>query len=75
MLDEIRSELRRVVGPAGVDATLEQRGDLGPAVRVETAEAVRRLPPEELLEVLRGLPERAGPLSLLEALDEWHSRE
>ena len=71
MLDEIRSELGRIVGPAGADATWEERSDLGTAVRVETAEAVRRLPPRKLLDVLRGVPDRAGPLALLEALDEW----
>ena len=71
MLQEIRTELRRVVGPAGAEAALEQHGDLGTAARVETAEAVRHLPPGELLDVLHGLPDRAGPLALLEALDDW----
>ncbi|HUG93513.1 MAG TPA: hypothetical protein VML55_21920 [Planctomycetaceae bacterium] len=71
MLEQIRNELQRVVGPAGAAAMLEERDDLGSAVRVDTAEAVRRLPPGELLELLRELPDRAGPLAMLDALDEW----
>ena len=71
MLQEIQTELRRVVGAAGAEASLEERSDLGTAARVETTEAVRHLPPQELLDVLHGLPDRAGPLALLEALDEW----
>ena len=73
MLTEIRGELRRIVGPAGVEAILEP-GESGTLARVETSEAVRRLPPQELLDLLRTLPDGAGPLALLEALDQWNGR-
>jgi hypothetical protein len=71
VLTEIQEELRRVVGAAGAEAALEADGP--PLIRVETCEAVRRLPPEELRDVLRSLPDRAGPLALLEALDQWNA--
>jgi hypothetical protein len=73
MLTEIQGELRRIVGPAGVEATLEP-DRANSLVRIETAEAVRRLPAGEVLELLRSVPDGAGPLALLESLDQWHGR-
>jgi|GEM_PF-3179159 len=73
VLEEIRSEISRVVGPAGVDVRLETK-DSAEMVRVETSDEVCWLPPEELLSLLRPMPDRAGVLALREEIDRCDSR-
>lgn len=68
-LDAINAELRRVVGAAGATATLEEHDDLGLAARVETSQNVCHVAPERLLEILRALPDHAGPLAMREAIE------
>ena len=70
ILQDLRSELRRVVGAAGVDVVLEDRDDLGTAARVETADHVAHADPHELLAVLQELPDNSGPLALRESMEQ-----
>ena len=69
MLDEIRAEIERVVGPAGVNVRLQSLEEGEMLAIVETAEAVCSLPAPDLLECLRKMPDRAGVLALREALE------
>jgi hypothetical protein len=69
LFEEIHQEIARVVGPAGVDVWPESDPEYGIVARVETSEAVWRMPPEELLLMLHGMPNRAGVLALREEAD------
>lgn len=75
MLDEIKAELNRVIGSAGVDVCLEEHADLGTAVRVETADDVHHVSPEQFLALLKRMPDRAGVLALREELDAQNPPE
>jgi hypothetical protein len=68
MIEAIKAELKRVVGPSGVTAMLDSSCD-PPVVRVEIAEAVWGMEPAAFLELLKNLPDRAGVLPLRQAVD------
>jgi hypothetical protein len=68
--DQIETELERVVGSAGVSLHYQQCEPHGRYVRIETAEAVWGMPPEDLLRMLSEMPDRAGILALRQAADQ-----
>lgn len=65
VLEEIQSELVRVVGQAGT--TVSQDGN---QARIETSESVWHMSVDELLEILRSLPDQSGPLVLRQASEQ-----
>ena len=69
MLQEIRQEMERIVGPTGVTADWQECEDGQRIVRVETAEAVWGMRPQRLLSLLKGLPDKAGVLALRQTAD------
>ena len=68
MLQQIETELQRVIGPTGVDVRIDTACQ-PPLARVETAEAVWGMEPKAFLELLKELPDRAGILALRQAVD------
>jgi uncharacterized FlaG/YvyC family protein len=71
--NQLEAEIQRVVGPAAVQLRLQDQPD-DRYVRVETAEAVWGMPPDDLLEMLKEMPDRAGVLALRQAADQ-HPRK
>lgn len=67
---EVRAQLQRVIGPAGYDMRVTHREDGKVLVRVDAAEAVWAMCPEDLMELLQSMPDRAGPLALRQAVDQ-----
>ncbi|HVX15210.1 MAG TPA: hypothetical protein VHC22_28715 [Pirellulales bacterium] len=67
---KIEAELRRVIGPAGYDVSLASRPDGKMLVRIDMAEAVWGMCPEDLIGLLQTMPDRAGPLALRQAADQ-----
>jgi hypothetical protein len=72
--EQVGSELRRVVGPAGYDVRLTDRSDGKLLVRVDAAEAVWAMCPDDLIGLLQSMPDRAGPLALRQAVDQHPSK-
>lgn len=68
--EEVRSELQRVIGAAGYDMRVTHREDGKVLVRIDAAEAVWGMCPDDLMELLRTMPDRAGPLALRQAVDQ-----
>jgi len=71
---QVDSELRRVIGPAGYDVRLTDRSDGKLLVRVDAAEAVWAMCPDDLIGLLQTMPDRAGPLALRQAVDQHPSK-
>jgi hypothetical protein len=67
---QIEIELRRVIGPAGYDVTLASQPDGRILVRIDSAEEVWGMCPDDLMNLLRDMPDRAGPLALRQAADQ-----
>ena len=67
---QIRAELTRIIGPAGYDVRITHQEDGKLLVRIDAAEAVWAMCPEELVELLQSMPDRAGPLALRQAVDQ-----
>ncbi len=67
---QIEHELRRVVGPAGYELTLTSEPDGNMLIRIDLAEAVWGMCPDDLLGLLQSMPDRAGPLALRQAADQ-----
>jgi hypothetical protein len=74
LLEEIRHEVHRVVGPAGMEVELHADPACGAIVRIETYEAVWAMQPEDLLHLLRAMPDRAGVLAVREEADRHPGR-
>ena len=70
MQERIVSELQRVIGPAGYGVRFDPQPSGQPMVRVDAGEAVWGMCPDDLLELLLEMPDRAGPLALRQAADQ-----
>ncbi|HJT33636.1 MAG TPA: hypothetical protein VJ783_16440 [Pirellulales bacterium] len=68
--EQIGAELRRVVGPAGYELRFDTQPDGKVMVRMDAAEAVWGMCPDDLLQLLREMPDRAGLLALRQAVDQ-----
>src|SRR5690349_11572024 len=67
---QVESELRRIIGPAGYNLRITHREDGKLLVRIDAAEAVWAMCPGDLLDLLHSMPDRAGPLALRQAVDQ-----
>ncbi|HEX5443341.1 MAG TPA: hypothetical protein VFW87_05920 [Pirellulales bacterium] len=68
--EQIHEELKRVIGSAGYEVRFDPQADGKVMVRIDAAEAVWGMCPDDLLQLLREMPDRAGLLALRQAVDQ-----
>ena len=71
MQAEIQREVERVVGGKGVDVKdIDTADSTHSHITLETAEATYELPAEQLLLLLKQMPDRVGVNALRQCIDE-----
>jgi hypothetical protein len=72
--EQVDSELRRVIGATGYEMRVTDGSDGQLLVRIDAAEAVWAMCPDDLIGLLQSMPNRAGPLALRQAVDQHPSK-